>query len=157
MSPPFAEIGECLACVALEPHLEAVAPAVERALRVCPSLSPAPGDDAVQEAMRLALTEALNNVLEHSGHDPSVPVRIHHGLGSDGPWFCVEDRGVPLPSSVFEERQTDHDYVGMELDALPEGGWGWMLIRASVARLDYCRDGATNFLLLVAPTACALA
>lgn len=156
MAPlPFEPRPAAITRIAMPAAVTAVAPAVEQAI----ALSAAGGEallaGAQTDAMRLALTEALNNVLEHAAHDVRLPVYLHVATSWDVPWIVVEDGGKPLPDAIFAAPEATPaeapDYATMPLDALPEGGWGWMLIRASIGQLDYVRAESRNYLLLAAP------
>ncbi|MEL6574274.1 MAG: ATP-binding protein [Pseudomonadota bacterium] len=134
----------------VSPDLREIGPAVDEAVRVAtaphhPSLCP-----GVDE-LRLALTEALNNVVEHAEHPPNEPIKICIADEDDVLQICIEDGGKPLPVELLEEPQLPTEPVieePMELDALQEGGWGWMLIRASTAGLQYSRQAGRNRLCL---------
>ncbi|MEL6765930.1 MAG: ATP-binding protein [Pseudomonadota bacterium] len=132
------------------PDLREIAPAVDEAVRAAvgphqPSLCP-----GVDE-LRLALTEALNNVVEHSGHPPEQMIEVcvgdHEGLLH----VCIEDAGKPLPTSLLDESEPPAEpEIGTPqgLEALQEGGWGWMLIRSTTAGLTYRRQAGRNRLCL---------
>ena len=133
-------------------------------------------DDERIADLRLAVTEALNNVVEHSGHPTSVEVVVHYTSARSSPsWVCIEDRGDPLPPGLMGKAAPSDDTImqtstppqihkigvvetahadavvfeeGCDLEALPEGGWGWLLIRGSVNTVDYVREDGVNYLLL---------
>lgn len=158
--------------------IRCVADAVERMLRAGgvgsasglqdvggadPSLRPATGaprsgqvvESMLAEAcddLRLALTEALNNVVEHGGGAAFAPL-IRLRLWRDGRRlvFCIEDDGPPVPDAVpalSAETAAGAFAEGCDLAHLPEGGWGLMLIEASVDRVRRHRSGGRNRLFL---------
>jgi len=153
--PPRLPIG----AVEVAPAFEVIGPSVSELLvRLVPA--EVRGGDAAAD-LRLAVTEALNNVVEHSGHPPWRPVRVHFGAEGEVHWVCVEDAGMPLPRGLLDPapaeaavcepvRGIGHDPPAPALPVadMPEGGWGWLLIRGSVDRLDHVREMGRNFLLL---------
>ncbi|MEM8596633.1 MAG: ATP-binding protein [Pseudomonadota bacterium] len=154
---PDAETSAALFGLAGARHINLVAdlreigPAVDTVIRGCAR----PGvEEPVLDAMRLALTEALNNIIEHSAHPSDVPIFVCVVANDTLARICIEDRGrelpralltPPAPEPVAEETALD-DLA--DLDALPEGGWGWMLIHASVDRVAHERVNGRNFTLL---------
>lgn len=141
--------------VSLAGTVEAIGPAVDEALDTLDALRcPARVRDAVAAAeerdiLRLALTEALNNVVEHAGHPSDRPVLVRVAETAAGPSFLVEDHGRPLPVGLADGvPPAVAPAPGAAVATLPEGGWGWMLIHASVERVAYERQGSVNRLRL---------
>ncbi|MEM9762070.1 MAG: ATP-binding protein [Pseudomonadota bacterium] len=136
--------------LSVSPDLREIAPAVDEAVRVAtaphhPSLCP-----GVDE-LRLALTEALNNVVEHADHPSHEPIKLCIADEDDLLQICIQDAGKPLPVDLLEEPALPTEPVIDEplvLDELQEGGWGWMLIRASTTGLHYSRQAGKNRLCL---------
>ena len=63
--------------------------------------------------------------------------------GPDQLRFHIKDKGLPMPGA---EPPVGHPpYVG-SLDDLPEGGFGWFLIRTLSRDLEYRRVGELNLL-----------
>ncbi|MEL6267100.1 MAG: ATP-binding protein [Pseudomonadota bacterium] len=125
----------------------------------------APKGPQLGDDLRIALTEALNNVVEHAGQPDGVPVCVSAGVDEDRVWVMVEDSGTRLPSQLLAppveavgddipvptgdpeiDGEIDFDAV---LQGLPEGGWGWMLIRSTMDEVHYERRGDRNRLMLV--------
>lgn len=90
-----------------------------------------------------ALAEVLNNVVEHAhaGRDDGAvivkSVRVGEELRIE-----VLDNGGPLPEDVLLQRELAT--AGDELDALPEGGFGWFMIHALTDDLSYMRQDGWN-------------
>ncbi|MEO0820701.1 MAG: ATP-binding protein [Pseudomonadota bacterium] len=146
---PFEGIDPPDGRVTFDVDVAGISGAVERTMALLFQSVRCAGEDD-RDSFRLALTEALNNVVEHSRHPESEPVFIHVGHSGRSAWACVEDAGVVLPPHLLglstiapKEPPTD------TLELLPEGGWGWTLIRASVHRLDHTRRAGRNFTLLM--------
>ena len=91
----------------------------------------------------LVLAEALNNVVEHAY--ASFPGEIEVELQRDPDQLRVHiaDKGLPMPGADPPIGQLPE--VGA-LDDLPEGGFGWFLIRTLVQDLTYRRVGGQNLL-----------
>ncbi|MEM6355534.1 MAG: ATP-binding protein [Pseudomonadota bacterium] len=134
----------------LVPDLREISPAVEQAVRA----ATAPHNHAACEgidALRLALTEALNNVVEHARHPSDRPICVSVCEAGDRLQICIEDEGVPLPLSLLEPAPEPEPLVEdgeLALVELKEGGWGWMLIHASTVAVSYWRAGGQNRLCL---------
>lgn len=106
-------------------------------------LARAAPDDLVGRA-ELVLAEIMNNVGEHglrpqAGGRPVIHLRIDCAAGG----LCVglSDNGAELPGSCLDIR----DPPGFE-PFLPEGGFGWFLIRDLTDSLCYIREGRRNYL-----------
>lgn len=102
--------------------------------------------------LELVLAEVLNNIVEHGYGDSGVGtitlslVRDHRGLSCS-----ISDDGVELPASCLA-RVAD-ETLRPEPGALPEGGFGWYLIRDLVEDLGYHRADGRNLLAFRLPLA----
>ena len=127
-------------------HLEASADAVsahltgmrrELALRGHP--------DAAEPDWELVLAELLNNIVEHAyGAGPIAGVEYWLMFAADGLAGRLVDSGAPMPGLALPAG------VQAPLDGpvadLPEGGFGWNLIRRLTTRLEYRREDGRNLL-----------
>lgn len=103
--------------------------------------------EARAEEVQIALAEAVNNVVEHAyaGTDPG-DVNIRCNLDADQLWINIHDAGLPLPDDKLP--------VGKPVDLnvphadLPEGGFGWFLIRELTSDIHYERKSGNNQLSL---------
>jgi serine/threonine-protein kinase RsbW len=95
----------------------------------------------------LVLAEVLNNIVEHAYRDApghmTVFLRrevcaVEAGLPAGVLQVCVTDRGLPMPGLAPPAGQ-----LGATED-LPEGGFGWFLIRLLTGGLTYHRAGQEN-------------
>lgn len=121
-----------------------VADLAESAATICARTS---GDSALADSLRLCLAEALNNVVEHAyqgeaGHEIDVTIGLRQGAFE----VRIVDGGRPLPDGTIPAGVIDFD--GIVFDELPEGGFGWMLIRNEVDFLSYERKDDRNVLTL---------
>jgi serine/threonine-protein kinase RsbW len=94
-------------------------------------------------ALQIVLAEVLNNIAEHAY------AGLPHGLVSVAIWSdpeglrCrVEDQGQPMPGGTLPPG----DLPSLDVDTadLPDGGFGWHMIRSLTADLTYARIGGTN-------------
>ena len=102
--------------------------------------------DDVRGTLELVLAEALNNVVEHAHGgrgDGAIEMSVAHDAGPGAHTLTCEliDDGEPMPGG--EPPRTSVEFA---LDAadLPEGGFGWMLIRELARDVDYARCGERN-------------
>lgn len=97
----------------------------------------------------LVLAEVLNNVAEHAyagqGGQVAVAVLVENG----GVRCRVTDRGHPMPGGEPPEGLLP----AVQPHDLPEGGFGWFLIRELSRELRYARIGGENVLSFVVPQA----
>ncbi|WP_298498847.1 ATP-binding protein [uncultured Maritimibacter sp.] len=100
-------------------------------------------DDDTRATAEIVLAEALNNVVEHAYEDRG------HGIIELEAWrdgrilrFRLRDDGLPMPGNVIPERLPSDILIGTA--DLPEGGFGWSLIRDLTVDLAYHRDGTRN-------------
>ncbi len=103
-------------------------------------------------AVEIVLAEALNNVVEHSyaGHASGLielSMRRHRSKLT----FMIRDEGHPMPGGGAPGGQPQA--LDVSVDNLPEGGFGWFLIRALTQDLRYRRDGDRNELRFEIPLA----
>jgi serine/threonine-protein kinase RsbW len=105
---------------------------------------------AVPEADRgtaeIVLAEAMNNIVEHAyiGTSGEITLTLWHSAGEVA---CrITDRGLSMP----DERLPVGELATLATPAnLPEGGFGWYLIRALSRDLRYARYGTLNELTFV--------
>lgn len=98
--------------------------------------------------VEIILAEALNNVSEHAYPQGAGPVELSVTLGPGGLKCVIGDHGQPMPDG--------HAPKGGEPrieppDHLPEGGFGWHIIRCLTTDLRYSRLDGQNFLSMLVP------
>jgi len=104
----------------------------------------------VEEAgtVELIVAEALNNICEHaySGQENAGPIDIECVHGPGGLNLKIEDEGASMPDGRTPiGLQAD---VDVEFADLPEGGFGWFLIKDLAKDVEYRREGQRNQLRL---------
>lgn len=93
----------------------------------------------------LVVAEALNNIVEHALAGLQSPAfclsmqRMHDGVRIE-----IRDQGRPMPEDCppLGEAPT----LPVDLEELPEGGFGWFLIRQLARDLEYKRIAGENVL-----------
>ena len=90
----------------------------------------------------LAVQEMITNVLRHAyGKDDEQPVLVAFEADDRGIQVEIRDQGVAFNPAVVEISDSDDD--GMPQDP---GGYGIMIARMVMDRLDYVREGDWNVL-----------
>ncbi|MBY5933232.1 ATP-binding protein [Tateyamaria omphalii] len=104
----------------------------------------------VEEAgtVELVMAEALNNIVEHAypETDASGPIDITCAHEDDGLHLTVTDSGRAMPDGqtpVGTAAEIDVDFCDM-----PEGGFGWFLIKDLAKDVTYQRQDNQNRLRL---------
>lgn len=117
--------------------------------RVMAALEPLELPDACRCSTELVLAEVLNNVVEHAYATTPGPIMLELRQ-CDGALHCtVRDRGQPMPDGTPPSGR--RALVDVPLEDLPEGGFGWFLIRSMTRQLDYFREIGGNRLVFVLP------
>jgi serine/threonine-protein kinase RsbW len=107
---------------------------------------------ADQATVELVLAEVLNNVAEHAYAGASGTVTVDLAPAPGGLACLVFDAGDPMPGDRLPEGRLWADR-GTALADLPEGGFGWSLIRSLTRDLSYQRRRDQNRLTFVIPLA----
>lgn len=116
--------------------------AVRRALRQLDQASAAAGLSAdARISVEVVLAEVLNNIVEHAYAGQSGEIRITVSPGQMGLQFQVADDGRPMPGDVLPAGLPP----ALEGE-VPEGGFGWHLIRSLAEDITYRREGGRNLI-----------
>lgn len=96
-------------------------------------------------SVEIVLAEALNNVVEHGypsgGGEIYLKLRQHRA----GILIQIKDKGRPMPGG--RTPVGDHPATSSRIEHLPEGGYGWFLIRELARDLIYDREDGENILI----------
>jgi serine/threonine-protein kinase RsbW len=93
--------------------------------------------------VEIVLAEVLNNVVEHAYAQYPGTVELWV-TPRDGYLFIrLIDQGLPMPEG---EAPGGALSPVAEIQDMPEGGFGWFLIRTLTQDLIYARDGSQNVL-----------
>jgi serine/threonine-protein kinase RsbW len=98
--------------------------------------------------IELVVAEVLNNIVEHAYpvNDLPGPIAIHCEHHKDGLHFQIRDEGKAMPGGKMPIGQ--RSCLEVDLKDLPEGGFGWFLIKDLAKDVDYRRVGCENHLRL---------
>jgi serine/threonine-protein kinase RsbW len=94
-------------------------------------------------SVEIVLAEVLNNISEHAY--AKYPGKVDLWLTpKDGFLFVrFEDSGLPMPGGILPGGSLESADEGLDL---PEGGFGWFLIRSLAQELTYLRENDRNLL-----------
>ncbi|MEM6372759.1 MAG: ATP-binding protein [Pseudomonadota bacterium] len=111
-------------------------------------LSPLSLDVEESGTVELVMAEALNNIVEHAypEGDANGPICITCNHRRDGLHMRVVDQGRAMPNGqtpLGAPVETD-----VALNDMPEGGFGWFLIKDLAKEVTYDRVDAENHLTL---------
>lgn len=102
--------------------------------------------DDQRSTIELVLAEALNNVSEHAyAPGEEGPIYLRAIVDRGALTVVIRDRGTPLPPDLILSDGQD----GFDPQDLPEGGFGWHLIRSLASELDHNRLARWNELKVV--------
>ncbi|MCG6901387.1 MAG: ATP-binding protein [Rhodobacter sp.] len=105
-------------------------------------------DPATCATAEQVLAEILNNVVEHALPDrPDALVVLECDAAGSGMAFEVRDDGDPMPGLRLPKGAAAD--IGEDPALLPEGGFGWFMIRQLTRDLSYRRQDGLNRLRFV--------
>lgn len=108
-------------------------------------------DTNMCDTTQIILGEVLNNVVEHAyGFEDGNPIEVSIWLKDAGIACEVHDHGAPMPNGVPPAGVTKVIDTSTR-DALPEGGFGWAMVRELTQDLQYFRTDGRNELLFLIP------
>ena len=120
--------------------------AVRRALQsTCQALKALGTEAAALGIVEIVLAEVTNNIVEHAySAQSSGTITLSCIKRTTNIRFEVIDQGNMLPGGEIPSKQ-EHDLT-IDLDNLPEGSFGWGLIRDMTMNLAYRRCEGQNIL-----------
>ena len=123
--------------------IPAEAAAVRHALQAaCETLLLRSLTDDARGTARIVIAEALNNIVEHAYASGEGEIELSLRRTGGKLSVLITDRGQPMPGDTLPEGQLP----ACDPANLPEGGFGWFLIRSLSQDLRYCRSGGRNHL-----------
>ncbi len=121
---------------------------VRRALRHVITAAPlCTLSDADRGTTELVLAEVLNNIVEHAYAGCSGRIALSLDLGASGLAVRITDNGLAMPGGAVPAGLLPTDPAA----TLPEGGFGWFLIRSLTRDLAYDRKNGRNHLSFTLP------
>lgn len=142
-APPTTAAGGVLSRTAFRATFDNVRLAIETAMS---TLGPLDISDEEKSSIEIVLAEALNNVVEHAypADDPGeIKLVLRHGRA--GLLIEIRDTGKPMPNGKTPLGL--HPSDATPRNPLPEGGFGWFLIRELARDMVYDRENGENFLI----------
>lgn len=126
---------------------ESVAELAERVSVLC---GERPGTDSdTADMLRLCLAEAMNNIVEHAYEGTEGrPIYADLRFCQDAYEVLLIDEGRPMPGGEAPDGSAAA-FNTEDFENLPEGGFGWMLIRSQMDTVEYERRDGCNVLRLV--------
>lgn len=117
-------------------------------LAVCERLRSAGlGEDDLSSA-ELIIAEALNNIVEHAYANSNGLVELSIELRLNGLFCLIRDHGQVMPGGRAPNPPLPQINPPNEL---PEGGFGWHIIRSLTTELGYRHEDGWNTLSFVVP------
>ena len=95
-----------------------------------------------RDSAQIVVAEVLNNVVEHAYSKYPGTIEIWVTRREDFLFVRMADDGLPMPGGDLPRGRM------MNTHDLPEGGFGWFLIRSLSHELTYHNDGKYNILSL---------
>lgn len=97
--------------------------------------------------IEIALAEAINNIVEHAYSDIEPgKIKVVCSFQQSRLDIRISDKGLPLPSGELPEGAPA--LITESKQDLPEGGFGWFLIRQLTSDIHYNRQNGQNRLSL---------
>lgn len=88
--------------------------------------------------VEIVVAEILNNIVKHAQRDMEEGwFEIQCSFVASGLHFTCRDNGAPMPGGTPPGGPLPN--VDQPKDDLPEGGWGWSLVRTLSTNLSYVR------------------
>lgn len=98
----------------------------------------------------IVVAEVLNNIVKHA-HNKSEQgwFELQCTAQHDGLQIVCRDNGIPMPGGAAPGGVLPN--VDGFIEELPEGGWGWSLVRTLSRDLKYMRVKDTNIVSFLLP------
>lgn len=93
--------------------------------------------------IEIVMAEALNNAVEHGGLRSQQAIEVLARITASCLRIVVIDQGKPYPNGSLPGNSAP------DIDDLPEGGFGWMMIHELTSDLTYQRHAGRNLLTLI--------
>lgn len=113
-------------------------------LQVLAALGPGALNADDRGVLALVLAEVLNNIVEHAYAEATGMIELQISTAPGSLQCQVSDQGAPMPGGAPPQGKSAE--LAVPLEDLPEGGFGWFMIRSLAHDLRYRRDGASNLL-----------
>ncbi len=115
----------------------------------------APAKLSVEDSgkIELVIAEAVNNIVEHAYPPgaPDGPIQLQVNFRGDAIGITLTDQGLGMPDGQAPTGRAQN--VQVDIMNLPEGGFGWFLIRDQAENVEYRRTAWENCLSFDIPIA----
>jgi serine/threonine-protein kinase RsbW len=102
------------------------------------------------DSVELVLAEVINNIVEHAHSECSQGlIEITLRTGQQSLECCIKDNGKEMPNGQLPSGLQPE--IPEELADLPEGGFGWYLIKSLACDVSYTRSGNLSHLTFRIP------
>ncbi len=109
-------------------------------------------DETLGDTAQIILAEVLNNIVEHAyNFTDGNPITLSITLRSNGLWCETFDEGLPMANGV-PPNGVMPKIDPKSLSDLPEGGFGWAMVRELTQDIRYSRSGSVNHLTFLIPS-----
>ncbi len=98
--------------------------------------------DDTRGTVLIVLGEVMNNSVEHACRSEGGRIAVAYALREGRLDLAVCDNGGPMPDGLMPKGAAVD--VDVDLAEMPEGGFGWFLIRQLVRDLEYRRNDGWN-------------
>lgn len=106
-----------------------------------------------RDSICIVLAEALNNITEHAYPDATGPIWLRAQVKGHQFMATLRDRGAALPAGLLPQPGPNPGpnpgHSAPNPADLPEGGFGWHLIRSLADGLDHARFAQWNELRII--------
>lgn len=126
----------------------------EALLKVDATLAEAGAPEELRTRAQIVLAEACNNIVEHAYRPPcagpDAAITLDVAADQGGLQVTLRDKGLPMAEGPLPGRELpplDPD----DVQNLPEGGFGWSLLREMTRALSLSRSNAQNILRFRVP------
>ncbi len=99
--------------------------------------------DDSRGSVEIVLAEVLNNICEHAYAEDSGRIELTISLHDGFVFVQTVDSGLPMPGGELPSGKLA---AAGTTEEVPEGGFGWFLIRSMTQDLTYLREGERNLL-----------
>ena len=104
------------------------------------SVSPDLLPDDLRSSAEIVIAEVLNNIVEHAYAETQGNIELAVQPVPSGLYCMVSDLGTPMPDALLPGAVLPD----LEAGAMPEGGFGWYMIRSLADDIRYDRINGVN-------------
>jgi serine/threonine-protein kinase RsbW len=99
--------------------------------------------------IELCVVEASNNAIEHAYENQAgQSLEVVLALSQQGVSVAVRDHGKSIPEGLLEKLPQSIEFNPEELDAIPEGGMGLILVKSIMDQVSYSTKSGQNTLTM---------